>query len=784
MDDTSAHAEPWQKVYLLELISLGGNNLKKNRKLVALVTMLVFALSIFAPLAAFADAPSTQASIYEVDQGMLKVDPDQKVGVSISSIDKNGKLADDGTNTAVFNDTDRIGYVWAEEAKDVATDAFKAFETDTMTVAESATDSNIYQVEFKDTEEAVADVDVAFSRPGTYNVYVGVADAGAIVDPSDITKLKVSGKYTVVIEDAEDYVESAYVEGDSKAEALVPTINQANDVYNFAEARYVTVEPNTIATKKVTVNLLNNVDKSVGQGKEVKLTATDNVILDKTTVVTNYAGQVSFKVSNHKAEKGYVYLEADGYTGVIIVDARVGAVEDIKVLEKPEYAIDRFGVDWADAGDVADYIKWGTFNQDGRAINGTGEEFYSANKDFIKFTKQPTGVDYEAGVDYEVDVNSDGSEFSIAFKNGIKPKLGDYNLRVAIHNGKTIDIPFTVGRFGTAKELILDYGIETLLPGESAPEPSIKVIDTNGVQKKLKVTDVNLGYSSNAVHDFNETNGTFQVSPLAPYGSKIFLTAISDQYGLVAKDEILVGDHGRLIEFDSTSGKVGDVNKVDFQIVDENGKKGNLGSANYVASSVVVVDVSNPDAVVTANLDVNASDLENSGTGTLEITASEATKATFAVYVRDEGNRIYAGSLTYNFGKEDVATKGKLVAFTIDSTTMIDDNKLVEIEAPAVIKQARTFVPYRALGEAFGAKVEWDNASKTVTYELGSDKVVMTVGETKYTINGVEKEMDVAPYISNSRTMVPARFVTEALGYTIAPIRGDNGVAAVVITIE
>jgi len=42
--------------------------------------------------------------------------------------------------------------------------------------------------------------------------------------------------------------------------------------------------------------------------------------------------------------------------------------------------------------------------------------------------------------------------------------------------------------------------------------------------------------------------------------------------------------------------------------------------------------------------------------------------------------------------------------------------------------------------------------------------VVFKIGDNKYTVNGVEKTMDVAPYIKDGRTYVPVRYVAEAVG--------------------
>ena len=45
--------------------------------------------------------------------------------------------------------------------------------------------------------------------------------------------------------------------------------------------------------------------------------------------------------------------------------------------------------------------------------------------------------------------------------------------------------------------------------------------------------------------------------------------------------------------------------------------------------------------------------------------------------------------------------------------------------------------------------------------------VVLTIGSDKITVNDQVKQMDVAPEITNSYTMLPARWVVEAFGGTI-----------------
>lgn len=82
--------------------------------------------------------------------------------------------------------------------------------------------------------------------------------------------------------------------------------------------------------------------------------------------------------------------------------------------------------------------------------------------------------------------------------------------------------------------------------------------------------------------------------------------------------------------------------------------------------------------------------------------------------------------------------------------------------------QGRTFLPFRAVFEALGAEVGYDNATKTVSATRGDTTVSMVVGETQATVteNGVTTTlpMDVAAYAKNNRTYVPVRFAAPGAG--------------------
>ena len=79
----------------------------------------------------------------------------------------------------------------------------------------------------------------------------------------------------------------------------------------------------------------------------------------------------------------------------------------------------------------------------------------------------------------------------------------------------------------------------------------------------------------------------------------------------------------------------------------------------------------------------------------------------------------------------------------------------------------RTMVPIRAIFEAMGANVTWDDVTQTAISTKDNTTVKMTLNSTTEYINDTAYAMDVAPVIINGRTLAPARYVAEAFGYYV-----------------
>lgn len=90
------------------------------------------------------------------------------------------------------------------------------------------------------------------------------------------------------------------------------------------------------------------------------------------------------------------------------------------------------------------------------------------------------------------------------------------------------------------------------------------------------------------------------------------------------------------------------------------------------------------------------------------------------------------------------------------------------------LSNSRTFVPLRFVSETLGFKVEWEQKTQTATIKHTSGDVKVTIGSKTVTTPSGAVAMDVEAFLRNSRTYVPIRFVAEALGFEVDWVPAKN----------
>ena len=92
------------------------------------------------------------------------------------------------------------------------------------------------------------------------------------------------------------------------------------------------------------------------------------------------------------------------------------------------------------------------------------------------------------------------------------------------------------------------------------------------------------------------------------------------------------------------------------------------------------------------------------------------------------------------------------------------NEKEVEFDVSPAIINSRTMVPLRAIFEALGAEVDWDEETRTVTAWRDEVYINVTIDSNVMFVCGKPVSLDSPAIIMDSRTLVPVRAISESFG--------------------
>ncbi len=172
---------------------------------------------------------------------------------------------------------------------------------------------------------------------------------------------------------------------------------------------------------------------------------------------------------------------------------------------------------------------------------------------------------------------------------------------------------------------------------------------------------------------------------------------------------------------------------------------------------VLVQGTTEPGATVTVN-DKTATVDASGGFlyGLYEISEGEAS--IIQVVAKDVAGNATTETINIKY------IKTTIIKLQVKNTVAMINATTISLDAPPIIKNGRTMVPVRFISEALGAEVSWDPVFQIIDIMLGSDTIRLQIGKNFASVNNKKIEMDTAPIIDRGRTMVPVRFISEALG--------------------
>ena len=752
------------------------------------------------------------ASALNVDKSQLLIDEDTATAaanedeafeVEFNVVDNSGAPSKYSLN-AVGGGSDV--YVWVQKGTTVVDDA-------TFTDATQVPGTNLWKV--KSPVVDTTKIKATFNDAGDgYSIHAGIVPAGEAVSNSDIADIDQIEPISVNVAPADVEIEEiTFDEVDGATGQPVDT--GKDDVWTIDIKDNVTASGVKVYT--VTGYAYTDADtKAPAANKELSVTAKRGIELqglsEEGTVKTNARGGFEFSFTmNENGEYDIVVSEVDGDASATLrVNQDAVYVGNIKTVKDGGYllAANDSKHDTSYVGTsryFADAVQFELTDVNGNEV--TGQTF---DKDtYTRSITKPDGSKLVAD-DLSLVWDKANGVYTLKYTDndntGITKDLipGKYTVKVAFKSSdKAATASFNLAKFGTVQDIVLDMYAGPDDWYNSSSNDAIKVIDDqvalgqsvevvpsyvdeNGIKVRANYADLDAGVNGEAVVDngYHWYNGllyfdTFANTPAnnSLVGTTITVKVFDEENGKYVEKELTVVKNylAETLSFDPTNGVVGEDNKVAVSVVDE---EGNLSKVNGELHAYVE-DQSNDDAYV--ELKVKNDNVKN-GKGELTLYSDKEGTADVRIVVTANNGEMYGATLTYTFGAEDPNAENTVV-MTIGSTDYVVNNDIIKGDAaPYVDAQWRTMVPFRVLGETFGAEVNWDQDTQTVTYTYGDTELTMTIGEETYTVNGTEKTMDTAPVLSGDRTFVPVRFVGEALGYTVTALQdGETGLTASVV---
>lgn len=138
-----------------------------------------------------------------------------------------------------------------------------------------------------------------------------------------------------------------------------------------------------------------------------------------------------------------------------------------------------------------------------------------------------------------------------------------------------------------------------------------------------------------------------------------------------------------------------------------------------------------------------------------------------AVHAVGDNGEFYQ-KLTELLYKQDSSHYFSTMQLTIGAPTLLIDEVEYPLDTAPEIQSGRTMLPVRAIAEAMGAHVEFQEGTRLVLITgAHGEKIALSIGESSIQINDVDYPLDAPSYIKNGWIYIPLRAVAEALNLEV-----------------
>jgi hypothetical protein len=215
-------------------------------------------------------------------------------------------------------------------------------------------------------------------------------------------------------------------------------------------------------------------------------------------------------------------------------------------------------------------------------------------------------------------------------------------------------------------------------------------------------------------------------------------------------------------------------NDIKIEAIDLGNNRSEMVFTIYLDTIAPVITMITPDyKLCTSDIDTLTGKVDDKNAKVLinEHKVPVSPDGTFIARVSLElGNNFFVIKATDLVGNESrlmhymVYPEKKLILLYIGKAQAEINGKPYVLDVPPMIVKSTTMVPLRFVGEAIGASLDWNAPEQRITFILYGRTIKLWVGKTSAMVNDEQVSLAVAPMIVNGRTLVPIRFVSENLG--------------------
>ena len=222
-----------------------------------------------------------------------------------------------------------------------------------------------------------------------------------------------------------------------------------------------------------------------------------------------------------------------------------------------------------------------------------------------------------------------------------------------------------------------------------------------------------------------------------------------------------------------------------------------ITQADFTEAAIVINGVSqrvNVTSITAVNLTTATSTIDgvtfgsNDGTGLtrvtinynrLEITRTPQQSRNLMIHA----SLVFRGTRINSLNNFATNAQGRLIytqtPVPVQPISVTLDGRPMTFDVPPQSIGGRTMVPMRAIFDALGAEVGWNSTTQTITATKDTTVIVLRIGNPAATVNGSSVTLEQPATIIDGRTLVPLRFVGDALG---AEVGWDGASRTVTIT--